>query len=307
MGFVHTFTVPYSPEMNGPAERSGGVLIKRARALIKEGKLPEKLWPEATAAAVYLLNRTPIRLDDGNWIIPWEEARQYIDQSEKPKTSLANLRLYGSLAYCRIPNIARLDKMKSRAEIGYLVGYVASNIWKIWMPHRGQVRMVRDAVFDETRRFSAENSLDEEVKLPLLLQSPPIILDEELEIDSILQGLNEQAGTIGTIGSTEGALGQSPTVGGADDARDPAKDVLDPPPTERESPEHASQDSNSIHTGERTPYRTKKIQPLRTPPRSPDNSDSATDQGVGGTEHDTQGIEGEQDSADLIAETPMTP
>ncbi|KAJ5661206.1 uncharacterized protein N7484_000578 [Penicillium longicatenatum] len=43
MGFIYTFTVPYSPEMNGPGERSGGVLTLRARALIKEGKLPDKL------------------------------------------------------------------------------------------------------------------------------------------------------------------------------------------------------------------------------------------------------------------------
>ncbi|KAJ5986656.1 hypothetical protein N7451_011021 [Penicillium sp. IBT 35674x] len=47
--------------------------------------------------------------------------------------------------------------MKSRAEKGYFVGYVASKIWQIWIPHRGQVRVVQDTVFDETRRFSAEN------------------------------------------------------------------------------------------------------------------------------------------------------
>ncbi|KAJ5631913.1 uncharacterized protein N7484_012013 [Penicillium longicatenatum] len=76
--------------MNGPGERSGGVLTLRARALIKEGKLPDKLWPEAIATAVYLLNRTLTRLESGNWIVPWEEARQFVDKSELPKTSLAN-------------------------------------------------------------------------------------------------------------------------------------------------------------------------------------------------------------------------
>ncbi|KAJ5771751.1 hypothetical protein N7520_002280 [Penicillium odoratum] len=37
--------------MNGPGEYAGGVIILRARALLKEGKLPNKLWPEAVKAA----------------------------------------------------------------------------------------------------------------------------------------------------------------------------------------------------------------------------------------------------------------
>ncbi|KAJ5664584.1 hypothetical protein N7507_005315 [Penicillium longicatenatum] len=92
MGFIHTFTVPYSPEMNGPGERSGGVLTLQARALIKEGKLLDKLWPEAIAAAIYLLNRTPTRLENGSWIVPWEETRGFVDRAEIPRTSLANIR-----------------------------------------------------------------------------------------------------------------------------------------------------------------------------------------------------------------------
>ncbi|KAJ6114763.1 hypothetical protein N7486_000541 [Penicillium sp. IBT 16267x] len=296
MGFVHTFTVPYSPEMNGPGERSGGVLTLRARALIKEGKLPAKLWPEAIAAAVYLLNRTPTRLEDGTWIVPWEEARQFGNQEEQPQTSLANLRLYGSLAYCRIPNLPRLDKMRSRAEIGYLVGYVASNIWKIWMPHRGQVRMVRDAVFDESRRYSAEKQPDKDVQMPLPQGPQPTIIAEKDEVEAILQGLNEQ---VENNGSTNDALGLSPTAGGADEPQDPAKDVLDvPPPTDGDSSEQEEiQDLSYTNGGEKDPYGHGNAS--KTPPRSPGNV-SAADQGVG-VDAEENGNRG-----DLTPETPIS-
>ncbi|KAJ6111048.1 hypothetical protein N7486_003283 [Penicillium sp. IBT 16267x] len=294
MGFVHTFTVPYSPEMNGPGERSGGMLTLRARALIKEGKLPDKLWPEAIPTAVYLLNRTPTRLEDGKWIVPWEEARQFVDQAELPRTSLANIRLYGSLAYCRIPNLPRLDKMRSRAEVGYLVGYVASNIWRIWMPHRGQVRMVRDAVFDESRRFSAENLPDEPVKMPLPQDLQPTIIEDGKEVESILQGLIEH---VGDIGSTNDALGLSPAAGGADDAQGPAKDMLDAPqPTDGDSSEPKEiQDLDYTNGREKDPYGHGSTS--RTPPRSP-GSVSAADQGVG-MEEDGYG-------GDLTPETPVS-
>ncbi|KAJ5623668.1 hypothetical protein N7490_012273 [Penicillium lividum] len=156
LGCLHTFTIPHSLEINGLAERLGGLIVKRACALLYEGKLPFELWPEAIYTAAYLLNRTLTKILDG-WIVPWEEARRFIDDSPKPWTSIANLRLYGSLAYCRKQNpIPRLQKMTARSDIGYLVGYVASNIWRIWIPRRG-VRVVRDAVFDEKLCYSAEN------------------------------------------------------------------------------------------------------------------------------------------------------
>ncbi|KAJ5661205.1 uncharacterized protein N7484_000577 [Penicillium longicatenatum] len=91
-------------------------------------------------------------------------------------------------------------------------------------------------------------------------------------------GLNEQ---VESVDSGRDALELSPTAGGADDAQDPAKDMLDmPPPTVEDSPEH--------------------IKPSRTPPRSPSNN-SAADQGVGGVMNkENEGYRG-----DLTLETPI--
>jgi hypothetical protein len=58
-------SVAYTPEQNGPAERSGGVITVRARAMRIEARLLEDLWPEAMKASVYIINRSPTRTLDG--------------------------------------------------------------------------------------------------------------------------------------------------------------------------------------------------------------------------------------------------
>jgi hypothetical protein len=55
--------------------------------------------------------------------------------------------------------------MSPRAEIGYLVGYISKNLYKVWFPHKGRtsgigrVDVVRDTIFDETRRYSKSRPL----------------------------------------------------------------------------------------------------------------------------------------------------
>ena len=96
-------SAPYIPAQNGGAERSGGVILARARAI--RGKLPYKLHTECLRAAVFLDTRTPkVGLD---WKTPQEEffrllkEKGYIGRSNR-YLDLSFLRVYGYLAYiCR--------------------------------------------------------------------------------------------------------------------------------------------------------------------------------------------------------------
>ncbi|KAJ6178151.1 hypothetical protein N7519_008612 [Penicillium mononematosum] len=67
----------------------------------------------------------------------------------------------------------RLDKMLPRVEIGFLVGYVSKNLYRIWFPYRGgqygRVDVVRDTVFDETRRYIAAKKLESEDVVSMLI------------------------------------------------------------------------------------------------------------------------------------------
>ena len=50
---------PYAKELDGAAERSGGVIKNKARAMQQVVKLPAALQPEINHATVYLHNQTP--------------------------------------------------------------------------------------------------------------------------------------------------------------------------------------------------------------------------------------------------------
>jgi len=86
-------------------------------------------------------------------------------QSQKP--SLAHLRVYGCRAYVHIPNRLRLDKLEPKAEVGYLVGYESTNIFRIWIPSWDVIVASRDVTFSETIEY------DPALHLP---QAEPLIL-----------------------------------------------------------------------------------------------------------------------------------
>lgn len=52
----------------------------------------------------------------------------------------------------------RLRKLDPRAHIGYLVGYASTNIYRIWIPHKGVVISTRDVIFDETTFFDGKRT-----------------------------------------------------------------------------------------------------------------------------------------------------
>jgi hypothetical protein len=148
-----------------------------ARALISDAGLPKNLWPEAVKTAVWIINRSPTKLLNGQWIVPYQEA--FLNQPQQ-RINLANLRIFGCRAYMRKQGIPNAAKMEPRAEIGYLVGYEASNIWRVWFPQRRYVRSVRDVIFDENVFFNAREI--EKEPISDILESMPWAIEEDEDI-----------------------------------------------------------------------------------------------------------------------------
>lgn len=129
---------PDTQGLNGGAERSGGVVKDKARAMRAASKLPTDLWPEIYRTAVYLLNRTLRYQYD--WKSPYERFHHAVAKNRglnipdfKPQQ--AHLRIFGCKAfaltteYMRKQN--RLQRFNPKAWIGYLVGYDSTNVYRI--------------------------------------------------------------------------------------------------------------------------------------------------------------------------------
>ncbi|KAG7000123.1 hypothetical protein FOFC_03570 [Fusarium oxysporum] len=142
-GITFNSSPPDTPDQNGLAERSGGVIIAIARKLRIQGNLPQKLWPYIVAHATRLLNRIPVQRKQ--WQTPFEMVH-----GRKP--NLSNLKIIGSLAYVLIKNKKARPakaKLQENAVMGWLVGFDATNIYKVWVPHLDRVIVSRDVQVDE--------------------------------------------------------------------------------------------------------------------------------------------------------------
>ncbi|KAH9699234.1 Integrase catalytic domain-containing protein [Citrus sinensis] len=58
-GIQRQFTVAYTPQQNGVAERMNRTLTERIRAMLKTAGLPNSFWAEAAKTACYIVNRSP--------------------------------------------------------------------------------------------------------------------------------------------------------------------------------------------------------------------------------------------------------
>jgi hypothetical protein len=156
-------SAPDTQAQNGGAERSGGVIKEKARAIRLDANLPWELWPEITRAAVYLYNRTPNY--PNKWKTPYEifftrtaAMNGIVTGPRKPNQ--AHLRAYGCKAYAMTDDThrgkSRLQRLDPKAWIGYLVGYQSTNIYRIWIPSMAKVISTRDVVFDEITIFDGK-------------------------------------------------------------------------------------------------------------------------------------------------------
>ncbi|PHH87415.1 hypothetical protein CDD83_8907 [Cordyceps sp. RAO-2017] len=150
--------------------------------------LPEELWPEVWKTAVYLHNRSPQQVN--NWKTPFQRLHQWLQDSNHDsgylhtQPDITHLKTYGCRAYPMTP-AALVGKQKKdlktqpHAEVGYLVGYDSTNIFRIWIPEKHEVRRVRDVTFDETVLYDPKDhqqrlhieTLEPHVKLPVHIDS----------------------------------------------------------------------------------------------------------------------------------------
>jgi Integrase core domain len=106
-GIQVQISTPYMHEQHRRAECFNRTIIEKAQALCFDTCLPLSWWEFCITHAVHLYNRTPI--SHLLWAMPFELLR-------KEKPDVANLPVFGCLAYVYVPEEKRLNKLSPQSE-----------------------------------------------------------------------------------------------------------------------------------------------------------------------------------------------
>lgn len=145
-GTVIDYTVPYTPQQNGKAERFNRSLVEKARSMMSDSNVPKHFWNEAIRTAAYLLNRSPnVNLDSITPAELWYDRRP----------DVTNLKVFGSIAYSHVPEQFR-NKFDEKSEKCVVMGY-AQNGYRLWNIEKRKIQVSRNVVFNESTFYYKMN------------------------------------------------------------------------------------------------------------------------------------------------------
>ena len=138
-GIQRRFTVPYTPQQNGMAERKNRTVVEVARCLLTQSGLPTIFWAEAIHTANYIRNRC---FTETISCTPFEKWT-----GRKP--DISHIRSFGEKVYVLNKNPAR-GKFDPRGLEGIFLGYTDdSKSYRIWLVDASKVISSRDVKFSQ--------------------------------------------------------------------------------------------------------------------------------------------------------------
>ena len=85
--------------------------------------------------------------------------------------NLTNLHVYGCHAYIKHTEqdiSSQQDKMEPHALIGYLISFITSNIWHVWIPEQQQVVSTHDVMFNKSKQYNLADPTSREEDIPVI-------------------------------------------------------------------------------------------------------------------------------------------
>ena len=138
-GIILQTTQPYSPDMNGIAERSLRTIIESASAMLWGCFLGLPFWYEAVKTAVYMKNRRPHAARDKTPYELWTGS----------PPSLAHLRVFGYRCYALVPDKCQIKWESYSNECLFMAYYPTFNLHRLFDLTSNSFVKCRDVVFHE--------------------------------------------------------------------------------------------------------------------------------------------------------------
>jgi transposase InsO family protein len=139
-GITHEESPPYTPQLNGKAERVNRTIMEPTRSILAMGKLRLGLWSELVMAVVHIKNRIPSAAINGQ--IPFESLTG-------KQADVSHLRVLGCDAYALFKASGR-SKLEQKADHHILVGYgIDAGTYRLYDPLKKTILVTRDVVFNE--------------------------------------------------------------------------------------------------------------------------------------------------------------
>lgn len=164
-------TVPYTPQLNGRAERLNRTLVEKIRALLFDSGMEKEMWGEALYTATYIINRSPTQ---SLKVTPYE-------MWEKKKPNLKNLQIFGCMTYAK--SLGPLKKLEKRSKSYIFVGY-APNGYRLWDKEKRRIQIARDVTCVESYK---EKTLTQEERKTRI----NVIREDKEETESDDEGTSE--------------------------------------------------------------------------------------------------------------------
>lgn len=146
-GIHKEFTIPYTPQQNGRAERLNLSIVEGILALLKQSGLPEILWAEAAHYYLDSKNLSPHVAING-------QVPNAVFYNSKP--NIFNLRVFGCLPWLALPQHER-TKLEQKGVPLIFFGYDHhAKAYRLYNPDTNLIRIGRNITFIENE-FPALN------------------------------------------------------------------------------------------------------------------------------------------------------